>query len=164
MQVTAGEQAEVVILDHEGLRRLREYGRKLACPTSVQRRAGRVLAARSDDRRARAALECGPQRARTHAVLVELHRLERQTARPQQIEQRGIAGVLDGDAIAWAQMGVEHALDAVERAADDAERIARDTVRAKLLAARARSAPRAPRARRTGAREAAAGQRTLQVR
>ncbi len=59
---------------------------------------------------------------RSHAALVDGDRLERQAARAQQVEQRRIAGVLDGHAIAGAQVHVEHALDPVERAADDARR------------------------------------------
>ena len=66
----------------------------------VQRRARRVLPARREDRRDGAARERRGERLGAHPALVDRHRLERQPARAQQVEQRRVAGVLDGDAVA----------------------------------------------------------------
>jgi hypothetical protein len=80
-----------------------------------------VLRARCDhDRRG-----AGPQRLLKrvghHPARVQAHALQAQPVGAQQVIKGRIAGVLDGHAVAGAQVRRQRQLDAVERAADDAQ-------------------------------------------
>ena len=135
-----------------------EHRAQLARALGVERRARRVLPARRDDRgdarRARGARAARPASIPRSSTATGSSDRPR---RAQQVVQRRVAGVLDRDAVARAQVRLQHALDRVERAADDAQLLARDAVRAQLLARERRAARAAPAAPRTGARAARSG-------
>ncbi len=134
VQLAAGDRPEVVVLDQQHAGVLVEHRAQLPRAVGVERGSGGVLTARCDDDGDGAARQRGAQIGGEHPAIVERDRLEREAAGPQQVIQRRIAGVLDGDAIARAQVGLQDALDRVHRAAGDTQVLAGDAVRGQLLA------------------------------
>ena len=122
----------------------------------VERGASRVLPARRDDRGARAARERGGSRPGSMPRSSSATGSSSSPRARSRSIQRGVAGVLDRDAVARPQLRLEHPLDAVERAADDAQRIARGRRRRCSCSRASSSSSGTPAARRTGARAAPA--------
>ena len=130
----AGDGPEVIVLDQQRVGELLEHGAELACALGVERGAGGVLPARCDDGGDGAARERGLELGGEHPAIVDGDGLERETLGAQQVVQRGVARVLDRDAVAGAQVRAEHALDRVHGAAEHAHVLGGDAVGVQLLA------------------------------
>ena len=112
MQRRAGDGAEVIVLDQQRAGELARIVAQLARAVGVERGAGRVLPARGEITAATAPrASARAQRGGEHPALVERDRLEHEALRAQQVVEGGVAGVLDGDAVARAQVRGEDPLD-----------------------------------------------------
>ena len=144
-----GDRAGVIVLDHEDVGMLPEDAPELGGARGVEarRRSGSARAA-SGCRRRRAARSARASAAGSTPASSMRDRLGHEAERRDEVDHAGIAGILDRDAVAGAEVRLQRALDAVERAAGDGERVGGDAVAARAARARARGARPGWRARR----------------
>ncbi len=117
---------------------------------AIRRKRGArgVLRAVREHQRTHPAAQRPGQVVGQRPVVVDPHRFGRKPQRGKEIEQVGPARILDGDAIAGAQMRGERALDAVQRAAGHGQVIGGDRRRRTARDGRTPPAPARPPARR----------------
>src|SRR5262249_59418232 len=123
-----GGRRGVIGLDDEDLRMASEDGAQVAGTRCIERGAGRILRARRQDEGVDARAERAREVVGTRARVVDRDRLRDEPERGDEVEDGEIARILDGNAVAGAEMRLQYALDAVERAADDGELPGREAV------------------------------------
>ena len=101
---------------------------------AVQRGARRVLPPGREDDGGGTPADGSLERVREHSSSVHRNGLQVEPLGAQQVVERRVAGVLDGDSVARAEVRLQHPLDPVHRTADDADLTGRDAVARQLPA------------------------------
>ena len=105
-----------------------QHRTQLRCALLGQRRPGRVLRARAEHHRTRAALHRGLERPREQTLVVHGDRHGREPHRAREVDHAHVARVLDRDRVAGSQVRAEHPLHPVHRARHHTEVLRGDTV------------------------------------
>ena len=124
----SGDVSGVIVFDQQQIGAHSQNRTELAGAALRDRRAGRILSARSHDNRL-CATHCAQELFRQHAFVVKRdgHAHERQCR--EDVQNTCEAGIFDDHPVAGPEMLAQNAFDAVERTADDRDAPCRHLIR-----------------------------------